>query len=174
MLKFRNDKGFTLIELIMVTIILGILAAVAVPRYLNVTQKAELAVERGVVTQLRAAVEQYADNKFASEGRYQYPANPFDLVEVDGYCGTCDDGMVDGSWSYTAELDLDPDSPNYGAPNQMYKIVHQRRDNSQYFWHYATWDDSNEPSDDRGINIGMEWLANGIENMYDQQSWLSN
>ena len=83
MLKFRNDKGFTLIELIMVTIILGILAAVAVPRYLNVTQKAELAVERGVVTQLRAAVEQYADNKFASEGRYQYPENPFDLVEVE-------------------------------------------------------------------------------------------
>ena len=87
MLKFRNDKGFTLIELIMVTIILGILAAVAVPRYLNVTQKAELAVERGVVTQLRAAVEQYADNKFASEGRYQYPENPFDLVEVEGYVG---------------------------------------------------------------------------------------
>ena len=71
MLKFRNDKGFTSLNLFG-TIILGILAAVAVPRYLNVTQKAELAVERGVVTQLRAAIEQYADNKFASEGRYQY------------------------------------------------------------------------------------------------------
>ena len=37
----KNNKGFTLIELIMVTIILGILAAVAIPRYSTTVDKAE-------------------------------------------------------------------------------------------------------------------------------------
>ena len=39
----KNNKGFTLIELIMVTIILGILAAVAVPRYMGTVNQAEAA-----------------------------------------------------------------------------------------------------------------------------------
>lgn len=47
--RLNNQEGFTLIEIIAVLILLGILAAVAVPRYLDLTSNAELrAIEAGV------------------------------------------------------------------------------------------------------------------------------
>ena len=151
MLKFYNNKGFTLIELIMVTIILGILAAVAVPKYLNLTQKAEHAVERGVVTQLRAAVEQYADNKFATEGRYQYPDNPFDLVEVEGYVGFEWEQIQDGAWFL------------YQGEDGVLEILHRRRNNTVYGWTYSAMDRSDAPGDDRGANVGETVMSNPID-----------
>ena len=90
----KNNKGFTLIELIMVTIILGILAAVAVPRYMGTVSQAEAAAEKAVVDALKAAVENYATQEFLEKGRYDYPSNPFDLVDVDGYCGPCDNCLL--------------------------------------------------------------------------------
>ena len=59
-MKKKFNKGFTLIELIIVMVILGIMAAVAVPRYLDSISNAEEAAEDAVISAIKSGLTQYA------------------------------------------------------------------------------------------------------------------
>lgn len=133
-MKMRYDnKGFTLIELILVTIILGILAAVAVPRIMGTVNRAEEAAEDQVLSTLLANAEAYAMEEFIDTGRKSYPENPFTGADVDGYVGNNNLATLSGDWSFENGY-----------------IIHVRNDDSVYEWEYSDNDDTNNQADDRG------------------------
>ncbi len=58
-----NRKGFTLIELLIVVVIIGILAAIAIPKFANTKEKAYVAAMKSDLRNLVSAQESYfADN----------------------------------------------------------------------------------------------------------------
>ncbi len=63
-----NRKGFTLIELLIVVVIIGILAAIAIPKFANTKEKAYLASMKSDLRNLITAEEAY----FADSVKYAH------------------------------------------------------------------------------------------------------
>jgi prepilin-type N-terminal cleavage/methylation domain-containing protein len=56
---YRNRKGFTLIELMIVVVIIGILAAMAIPRFMSSTVKAKMTEARQLLKQIYTMQRSY-------------------------------------------------------------------------------------------------------------------
>lgn len=87
-------KGFTLIELIIVVIVIGILATFAVPQYMKAVEKAKWAKAKNNLALLSRAEKMYRADNDTYTGFGDAPAATFaeqmELVDVDG----------DDDWTY--------------------------------------------------------------------------
>ena len=72
-MRKRGNRGFTLIELVIIIAVLGILAAVAIPKYANITSESKEAAARGALGGLRSGITIYYANQAVTTGTASWP-----------------------------------------------------------------------------------------------------
>jgi type IV pilus assembly protein PilA len=92
-----RSAGFTLIELLIVVVIIGILAAIAIPKFANTKGRATVAAMRSDLRNLATAEESY----FYSNEKYSSSLSDLNFSTSPGVTITIREATVAG-WSATA------------------------------------------------------------------------
>ena len=89
----RRQSGFTLIELVIVIVVLGILAALAVPRFISLQREARIAVIDSLFNSIRSG----ANIIYAKSAAIGESDNAIDSVDIDG---TGPGGLIGTNFGY--------------------------------------------------------------------------
>jgi len=136
-------RAFTLIELIAVMVVLAVLAGVAVPRYINYTDRARSAAVQGTLGNVRSAIANfYANSSLSGTPTFPtlaqlttvgtvmqdaLPTNPFNnLATVTaGDVGNWNNRAVDNNsgWRYYVNNNLNPPACGFWANNNTETTV---------------------------------------------------
>lgn len=161
----RSDSGFTLIELLIVVAIIGILAAIAVPNFLNAQFRAKLAAVKGNFNALGTAMESY-------------------LIDNGRYPGDHDDTPTRGSdglfrltspVAYIVDVPIDPfytTNPGFDGQNSPTYEMGSGSDNGRKVKAYVLFSDGPDRQDNTGGND--QWPGEGNLNSYDFSNGLKS
>ena len=125
----RRDAGFTLLELIVVMIIIGVLAAIAVPAFARHMKSAREAVLKEDLQTLRGAIDSYTvdkpkapqplDDRVSSGYMKKIPVDPM-THRADTWLGSRSDAYVNVDETETGLNDVHSGSQDLSTEGTLY------------------------------------------------------
>ena len=118
--RLHNRRGFTLIELMIVVVIIGILAALAIPKFIKVTGKAKVSEAKTILKEIFTLEKAYFnehDAYVAFVNGAACDAIGFDLPEGTSrflYKVECTDSTADFTATATEAVDVDGNGTTTG------------------------------------------------------------
>ncbi len=117
-IKRLTNKGFTLVELLIVVIILAILAAIVVPQFASSTDDAKVAALDSTLANMRAAIDLY----YQQHG--EYPGKNTAVPSSGCSSGTAGVGTANQAAAFTEQLSMftDPDGAACSIKDLTFKF----------------------------------------------------
>jgi len=113
----KGQEGFTLIELMVVVIIIGVLAAVVVPRFSGQTEKARIAAAKAELASMKTIIDIY----YVENDSYPDEDDIGDVLEESGI-----NWPVEDPWGHNYTYEVDNDNAEYsiyGGPDNNGEYV---------------------------------------------------